>query len=472
MQKLLLSSGCFIPSSQYHCLVRHLFYEMRTCMSEAAFTYRITSGWLRDLATEPTPHDPWPCIRWDEQLLDDQIQFLDVQAELGVTSNLVWGLFVDRAWPVPFENVIDLQRAEMLQAFVSAAHARNIKIITGVGIYSWGFDQVIKHVPGVSRGHQHAMCPFCPKAWDWQRRVLDFLMDPRWRIDGISMQSADQGRCECEDCSNRSPAEHHADVLVRSAEYVRANRPDWQIGQASWGLKIDSPEEFHFVQQISTAVDYMIEVRELSKHMGRRREIIEHLNCAFGTVAGVFVEPPQHWERLRWFLPCGLASARSLLYLWQDGGRACEYYYRPFANPVEEVSWRTGAQILMAPERLTPEQSLGNALEAVYGVTGANRDALVEWFARGENAYFSHSNFEIGQGPLSLEPLVWDKNPAAAGPPIYLRDRMGSVGRTSYARELESLKAELTFMEIPNPAAKVKTIAAINGTLHDIELLV
>jgi hypothetical protein len=38
---------------------------------------------------------------------------------------------------------------------------------------------------------------------------------------------------------------------------------------------------------------------------------------------GVFVVPPQHWERLRWFLPCGLRSARSLKTLHDDGGRAC-----------------------------------------------------------------------------------------------------------------------------------------------------
>ena len=117
-----------------------------------SFTFRVTSGWLRDLASEPTPHDRWPSIRWDEQLLRDQIRFLDVQAELDMTTNLVWGLFVDRSWPVPFENVIDAQRTEMLKLFVNAAHDRRLKIISGVGIYSWGFDEVIRHVPGVSRG--------------------------------------------------------------------------------------------------------------------------------------------------------------------------------------------------------------------------------------------------------------------------------------------------------------------------------
>jgi hypothetical protein len=436
-------------------------------MTNNPFTFRVTCGWLRDLASEPTPHDQWPCIRWDEQLLADQIRFLDVQAELGMTYNLAWGLFIDRAWPVPLKDVIDDKRAEMLKAFVDAAHARGLKVLSGVGIYSWGFDEVIKKVPGVAAGHQHAMCAFSEEAWDWQRRVLDFLMDPRWGLDGVSMQSADQGRCNCMRCSQLSPAEHHAKLLVQSAEYVRANRPDWVIGQASWGLRVDEPSEFEHLRRISQAVDYMVEVRERSATVSRRAEIARGLACAFGSVGGVFVEPPQHWERLRWFVPCGLGSGRSLSRLWADGGRACEYFYRPFANPVEEVSWRVGAKILASPITM-PETALGEAVEAVYGVTGNARDALVNWFARGEDAYFSRSSFEVGSGPLSLEPLVWRENPAAAGPAIYLRERMSAAARQDYARALERLKAELIEIEIPNREAVSQTTAAIDGTLRDI----
>ncbi|RIK41716.1 MAG: hypothetical protein DCC55_11095 [Chloroflexi bacterium] len=439
-------------------------------MTDHQFTYRVTSGWLRDLAGEPTPHDRWPNIRWDEQLLADQVRFLDVQAELGMTYNLAWGFFIDRAWPAPFdpERVIDAQRREMLRAFVDAAHTRGLKILTGMGIYSWGFDEVIRQVPGVSAGHQHAMCVFSDEAWDWQRRVLDFVMEPRWGLDGLSMQSADQGRCECEKCSKLSPAEHHAILLVRSAEHVRANRPDWVIGQASWGLRVDQPEEFQFLKEISRAVDYMIEVRELSAMAGRRQELIELLDCAFGSVGGVFVEPPQHWDRLRWFVPCGLGSAQALARLWQDGGRACEYFYRPFANPVEEVSWRSGAKMLIAPTT-APKDALREAVAAVYEVTGSTLDDLTDWFVRGENAYFSRSTFELGRGPLSLEPLVWKENPAAAGPPIYLRDRMTAEVRADYAQELGRLQAELKQMRIDRSDLVEKAVRAIDGALQDIE---
>jgi len=439
-------------------------------MTAEPFTYRVTCGWLRDLASEPTPHDKWPCIRWDDRLLADQIRFMDVMAELGVEYIQAWGLFIDRAWPVPLENVIDGEREKRLRTFTEAAHERGLKVLSGVGIYSWGFDEVIAKVPGVSAGHPHALCSFSETAWDWQRRVLDFLMRPEWGINGISMQSADQGRCDCEQCRALSPAEHHAKILIRSAEHARAGRPDWTIGQASWGLRVDEPGEFEHVQRISRAVDYMIEVHELSAESGRRPEIIRGLDCAFGTVGGAFVEPPQHWARTRWCVPTGLGSARALVKLWADGGRASEYYYRIFANPFDEVSWRTGAKLLSAP-LTAPEDSLREAVEAVYGTSGPATDALADWYARMEDAYFSRSDFEVGHGPLSLEPLVWRENPAASGPPIYLQNRLSAEARAGYAKALEGLKAEIAAMRLPRRDVVDRTLACIDGALGDIAAL-
>ncbi|HUU29044.1 MAG TPA: hypothetical protein VM123_14645 [archaeon] len=432
-----------------------------------SFQYRVSVGWLRDLASEPTPYEKWPCILWDQQLLKDQMRYLEAEAELGMNCNCAWGLFISRAWPVPFENIIDSSRAEKLKLFVNAAHERGLKILAGVGIYSWGFEEVIKKVPGVSSGDQEVMCAFSDQAWEWQKRVLDFHMEPGWGLDGISMQSADQGRCQCPRCSKLSPAEHHALILTRSAEYIRSNRPDWIIGQASWGLRVDEPSAFEHIREISRAVDYMVEVKELSAETGRRAGIISGLECAFGSLGGVFLEPPQHWDRLRWFLPCGLGSARSLRKLWKDGGLACEYFYRPFANPVEEVSWRTGAKILASPST-APEQALAQAVSAVYGAAGKDLEALAELFKRGEEAYFSRAGFKAGSGSISLEPLIWKSNPAAPGPPVYLRDRMSPDDRKNYAKELEELKAELQGIVIPNQELIGKTLKCIDGTLKDI----
>lgn len=434
-----------------------------------SFSFRVACGWLRDLASEPRPGSPWPDVTWDDQLLADQLRFLDAQREHAVTYNVAWGLFISRSWPVPFENVIDDHRAGYLRAFVEAAHRRGLKVLAGVGIYSWGFDEVIARVPGASAGHEHAMCSFSDVAWDWQRRVLDFLMDPRWGLDGVSMQSADQGRCLCPRCSALSPAEYHARILVRSADHLRASRPDCVVGQAGWGLRLDEPDELSHLVDISKAVDYMVEVREVSRERGRRR-LAADLGCAFGSVGGVFVEPPQHWNRLRWLVPCGLSSAGALVDLHRDGGRACEFFYRPFANPGEEVSWRTGAAVL-ASAAVRPQTALERAVANVYDVTGSELSALTDWYARAEKAYFSRTTFEVGQGPISLEPLIWEEDATAAGPPVYLRDRMSPRQRSDYAEELMRLKAELATIRIPNDVAADRTAACIDGALRDLRSL-
>lgn len=434
------------------------------------FDYRITCGWLRDLASEPTPHDTWPCIRWDDQLVEDQRRILDAQVEYDIPINSVWGLFVDRAWPIDLAQAAPPDRAERVVQFTDAAHERGLKIISGLGVYSWGFDKIISAHPEVaaSDGNRHVMCPFQDAAWDWQRRVMDFLMDPRWGLDGVSMQSADQGRCDCPRCKTRSNAEHHAELLIRCATYIRSQRPDWIVGTACWGLRVDEAEQLAHVVRMSEALDYILEVNELTTRHNTRARLIAQLRCAFGTVGGGFVEPPQHWERLRWFLPLALGPARAIHRLWKDGGRACEIYYRPFNNPGEAVSWRTAAGMVKAPTT-PPEIALQGAIEAVYCDATGDISQLANWFAQIERAYLDHSTYQCGQGPLSLEPLWWDKHPDAAGPPLYLLDRMLAEEYGNYAAALRKLRAQFEGMTTPTSMARTSTLAGIDATLREIE---
>ena len=137
---------------------------------------------------------------------------------------------------------------------------------------------------------------------------------------------------------------------------------------------------------------------------------------------------------------------------------------------MEEVAWRAGAKMLIAPT-MPPESALREAIQTVYEVDGTALDDLTGWMIRGENAYFTRSSFELGRGPLSLEPLIWKENPAAAGPAIYLRDRMEPAAREAYAGELTQLKAELQAMSIARRDLVAKTAQAIDGTLADLQAL-
>ena len=147
---------------------------------------------------------------------------------------------------------------------------------------------------------------------------------------------------------------------------MRKNRPNWVIGTACWGLRVDEPAEFEHVKRMAASLDYVIEVNELTAEKGIRPRICRELGIAFGSVGSAFVEPPQHWQRLRWFLPTAYAAAAATKRLYEDGGRASENYYRLFANPGDEVSWRSTA-IMLAQPGTDPSEAVRQALANVYG---------------------------------------------------------------------------------------------------------
>ena len=61
------------------------------------------------------------------------------------------------------------------------------------------------------------------------------------------------------------------------------------------------------------------------------------------------MEPPQHWARERWFLPCLANVAAHVRTLAEDGGRACELFFRIAANPGDEMSLLVAGRLLNQP---------------------------------------------------------------------------------------------------------------------------
>ena len=108
---------------------------------------------------------------------------------------------------------------------------------TGLGVYSWGFEEIIRANPRLSRGNPRAMCASQPESWDWMRKVIDFAMT-RFPVDGASLQSADQGRCECNQCRRWPDTEYHARLDIRVSEYIRAHWPGKTIGVSGWGMHL------------------------------------------------------------------------------------------------------------------------------------------------------------------------------------------------------------------------------------------
>jgi hypothetical protein len=385
---------------------------------------------------------------------------------LGFNEISIWGLYVSRAWPVDIKSAVSRERGAMVEKLIDEAHRLNIRVYSGLGVYSWGFEDIIKAHPDLGRGNPRALCASEPASWEWMRKVIDFVFT-RFAIDGVSMQSADQGRCACHQCRAYTDAEYHALLNVRVSDYIRDRWPKKTIGVNSWGMKFEEPETLPSLVKISQKVDYLIDVHDTSRRRQPeyRRKVIQSLACDFGTLGGPQVEPPQHWERDQWFLPTLKRVGEHLRGLAHEGGKACEYFFHILANPGDELSLWLAGKVLSNPAE-TWDRHLVSSVEELYQVPkSSTRDALAQLFLRAEEAYFKHLHPGVC-GTISLEPLVSD----SPGPPVYLTERLESEQRGSYAGEVKEIKiqAEKLLPDVPQKDRMKRVISCLDNVLEDL----
>lgn len=82
------------------------------------------------------------------------------------------------------------------------------------------------------------------------RRVIGFVLG-RFPIDGVSTQSADQGRCLCSQCRRWSGAEYHALLNARVSRHIRHCWPAKTVGVNSWGMRFDDPKALPSLVELS-----------------------------------------------------------------------------------------------------------------------------------------------------------------------------------------------------------------------------
>lgn len=404
----------------------------------AVFTHRTYLGWITDLATHPDPNALWPSMRRDADLLADYDRALDTIQELEFDALCVWGLAASRDWPLDLAESLTPDKREFAAHLAQGAHSRGLRLLAGSGVYSWGFETIIAAHPRLARTNARALCPSVPESDDWMRRVVDFVF-AELEIDGVQMQSADLGRCACADCARWNDLEYHARLNTQVASYIRAQWPDKTIGVNAWGMDFSKAQELEkalpLLREMGTRIDYFTGIDDASSGEGEpaRRILIETLPCAVGTLGGPQVEPPQHWERDRWFLPIARRTGEHLAGLARDGGRSCEAFFHIDANPGDELSLWVRGYALQDPDAGW-QTHLRRAVERLYAPHSEDAaQALCAVFERAEVLYFD-SRPELPARTFSLEPLV----SATAGPPIYLNP-LGAAGRAHYAQELLAL---------------------------------
>lgn len=410
---------------------------MAVAETQPGFRHRGYLGWITDLATSPDPEAEWPSMRLDRALLADYERTFDILRAVGFNEISVWGLYVSRAWPLDIKSCVSRERGAMVEKLIEAAHRRGIRVYSGLGVYSWGFEEIIRAHPKLSRGNPHAMCASEPEAWTWMRRVVDFVFE-RFAIDGVSMQSADQGRCSCHECRRYSDAEYHVLLNTRVSQYVRSRWSAKTIAVNSWGMHFDDPDPLPALEKMSREIDYLIDVHDTSRRRDAayRKKLIESLACDFGTIGGPQVEPPQHWSRDRWFLPTAKRVGLHLEELFADGGRACEFFFHILTNPSDEITMRLAGKVLSHPEAGW-QRHLQECVEEVFETQRTNvRDELVSLLIASEDAYLKHLP-ALRSGTISLEPLVSSR----PGPPVYLTKSLNEAQRKEYAGDLKAIQA-------------------------------
>ena len=426
----------FLGASALTVVTAPLFSRAQTGLVPG-FTHRALNGWITDLATEPDPNAAWPSMRLDEPLLKDYRETFALMRRVGFNEIVIWGLYTANNWPLDMKSAVPPERGRKVEQLIANAHEHGIKVLSGLGTYSWGFAEIIKANPKLHGGNANAMCASEPESHAWMERVLDFVFS-RFPIDGVSMQSADQGRCQCARCAKLGDAEYHAQLLARTADTIHARWPGKIAGMSNWGVSFGNPKDQATFSKLSRSLDYMIDYNDSARWggPGYRREFIAGLGCALGTTGGPVVEPPQHWARNRWFLPTCRAVHQHLQALCADGGRACECFYHILANPSSELTWHVAGRTLVDPQAPL-EKHLHAALEELYQPRDADsREALAQFFLEAEEAYLRHLPKDEC-GTLSLEPLVGNR----PGPPVYLRDRLKPEQRAAYAAARERLSS-------------------------------
>ncbi len=67
--------------------------------------------------------------------------------QLGYNEVVIWGFFVSRNWPVDIRSSVDATRGAKIEKIVELAHKNDLRVLNGLGIYSWGFDEIIRVHP-------------------------------------------------------------------------------------------------------------------------------------------------------------------------------------------------------------------------------------------------------------------------------------------------------------------------------------
>jgi hypothetical protein len=427
-----------------------------------SYKYRIAFGaWINDMRATPLPLENWPAPQFDDEAIESAIRAMDVQAAAGFNYIDVWGLFATYGWPVDIVSACPPERRRRIERLLQAARDRKLRLVLGLGTYSWGYDQIIAADPEV-RGknpdgspHAHAMCDANPRSFEYVRKIIDFALG-NFDFGGVHLESCDLGCCHCPECAGKDGVVgYNARINQKTADYIKSKWPDKfvYVITINWlpAGKHFTAEERGKLTALGKHVDCIFDQGHTGYQVAEadRRQFIAQLPCAYGTSGALWLYPDTRWDRESYFLPYAFRSGQAIQREFQDGVQGCMFYQGPVTNPGQEFMIACGGRFLRDPNGAVSDV-VTEALQEFYRPkTDDALKRLTHVFQTAEDSYFNQWSDDRFRGiwgvpvpgEFKLDQRLFGTSP---GPATYLKDPcLDAAGRKEYRKGLRAILSML-----------------------------
>ncbi len=434
---------------------------------QGGYKYRIAFGaWINDMRSQPVPLENWPAPQFDDDTIASALRAFDVQSEAGFNLVDNFGLFATTSYPLDVVSAFgDPERRRKVQGLIAAAKQRGLKTMFGLGLFTWGFDEIIRKDPEVrgkdrsGQPHAHAMCGAKEKAWKYVEKILDCALG-EFDFAGVHQESADLGWCECPECGGKyGTVGYNVRLNLRAADYIKRKWPDKVITviPINWlaGREHFNAQEKAEIVELSRHIDCFMDQGWRGTFIAdaERKEFCRQLHCAYGTSGGLWLYHSARVDRTSYFIPYPRRTGRAIKSHFDDGARGCMFYQGPMVNPAVEINTAVGGRLLRNPSR-APEDALAEAVQVYYKPKDpAVHKKLVDVFLRAEEAYFGQWDAKRFRdvhktpppGEFKLNDALFGFSP---DPALYLLEPyLTAEGRQAYKKALVAILRELPGLE-------------------------
>lgn len=414
------------------------------------------------MRNDSLPLQNWPAPQLDEKTFEGIVRALTVQAEAGFTFLDVWGLFATYGYPPDIKSAFqDEDRVRMVRRLIKAAENLDMRLMFGMGLLSWGYDQILESDPSVrgvdaeGKPHAHALCGTKEESWKYVQKILDCTLD-NFEFGGVHLESCDLGCCMCPECAGKDgQVGYNVRMNSRAARYIKSRWPHLVVTAipSNWlpaNAGPFTPEQEEYVVGLAADIDCFMDQGWRGTYVApeRRRAFISRLKCAYGTSGGVWLYHCARRNRLSYFMPYPKHTAAAIKEHYEDGARGSMIYQGPMINPAVEVNTAVAGRILRNPER-DVQETLEEVIDLYFRPRTADvRRGIAEAFCMAEDAFFDSWSDEVKKDPhrpgeFHLETLFADSPQRS----MYLEQCLTSKGRGLYRRGLVAVMGRLSSLD-------------------------